>query len=184
MRNKKYKFKRSNGGSYYRGVIVCLVNSFYHGAYNGIFLISGKSWVFLILSGTATGVSWVCYFKALSVGEVSKVAAVDKSSVVLSVLFAIVLFSDERNLWYIKLGCLILIGLGTFFMTDIKKEEDKKGLAWLVFAILSAIFAAATSILAKTGIENVDSNLATAIRTCVVFAFAWIIVIFKKEYKL
>lgn len=181
------KNTNSNVATAVRTTVVLLfawIMVFITGVYNGIFLISGKSWIFLILSGAATGASWICYFKALSVGEVSKVAAVDKSSVVLSVLFAIVLFPDERNLWYIKLGCLILIGLGTFFMTDIKKEEDKKGLTWLVFAIFSAIFAAVTSILAKTGIENVDSNLATAIRTCVVFAFAWIIVIFKKEYEL
>lgn len=156
---------------------------FITGAYCEISQISTKAWIFLILSGVATGASWICYFKALSVGEVSKVAAVDKSSVVLSVLFAIVLFPEERNLWYIKLSCLCLIGLGTFLMTDIKKGENKQGLAWLTFAILSAVFAAATSILAKTGIGNVDSNLATAIRTCVVFAFAWFIVIGKKECK-
>ncbi len=156
---------------------------FITGSYYEISEISTKSWIFLILSGAATGASWICYFKSLSLGEVSKVAAVDKSSVVLSVLFAIVLFPEERNLWYIKLICLCLIGLGTFLMTDIKKSENKQGLAWLTFAILSAVFAATTSILAKTGIENVDSNLATAIRTCVVFIFAWLIVIGKKECK-
>lgn len=156
---------------------------FVTGAYCGISEISIKSWVFLILSGMATGISWICYFKALSTGEVSKVVAVDKSSVVLSVLFAIVLFSDERNLWYVKIGCLVLIGLGTYFMTDIKKEQSKQKLSWLVFAVLSSVFAGATSILAKVGIENVDSNLATAIRTCVVFLFAWVIVIARKEGK-
>ncbi len=157
---------------------------FLTGAYREILEISVKSWIFLLLSGAATGISWLCYFKALSIGEVSKVAAVDKSSAVLSVLFAIVLFSDERNLWYVKIICLLLIGLGTFFMTDIKKEDGGQSLSWRVFAILSAVFAAATSLLAKTGIENVDSDLATAIRTCVVFLFAWIIVIAKKEVKL
>lgn len=156
---------------------------FITGTYCEISEISTKSWIFLILSGAATGASWICYFKALSVGEVSKVAAVDKSSIVLSVLFAIVLFPEERNLWYIKLICLCLIGLGTFLMTNIKKGENKQGLAWLTLASLSAVFAAATSILAKTGIENVDSNLATSIRTCVVFIFAWLIVIGKKEGK-
>lgn len=156
---------------------------FITGAYREILTVSVKSWIFLILSGAATGASWICYFKALSIGEVSKVAAVDKSSVVLSVSFAIVLFPDERNLWYIKIICLLLIGLGTFFMTDIKKAENAQGHLWLVFAMLSAVFAAATSLLAKTGIENVDSNLATAIRTCVVFVFAWLIVFAKKEGK-
>ncbi len=156
---------------------------FITGAYRGIVEISVKSWVFLILSGVATGISWLCYFKALSVGEVSKVVAVDKSSVILSVLFAIVLFSDERKLWYIKLGCLFLIGLGTYFMTDIKKDQTGQSLSWLAFAILSSVFAGATSLLAKAGIENVDSNLATAIRTCIVFLFAWVIVVVKKEWK-
>lgn len=154
------------------------------GACSGIANISVKSWIFLIASGLATGASWICYFKALSLGEVSKVAAVDKSSVVLSVLFAIVIFPQERNLWYVKLACLALIGVGTFFMTDIKKTEDKTRLTWLIFAILSAAFAATTSLLAKIGIENVNSNLATAIRTCVVFVTAWCIVAYRKKLKL
>lgn len=153
------------------------------GAYRGISLIGARSWIFLILSGAATGASWLCYFKALSLGRVSKVAAVDKSSVVLSVLFAIVLFPNERNLWQVKLVCLALIGAGTFLMADIKKDEDGQSRAWLLFAVLSAVFAAATSLLAKTGIEGVDSNLATAIRTLVVVVFAWGIVFGKREWK-
>lgn len=104
---------------------------FITGSYCEISQISTKAWIFLILSGVATGASWICYFKALSLGEVSKVAAVDKSSVVLSVLFAIVLFPEERNLWYIKLSCLCLIGLGTFLMTDIKKAKTNKDLLGL-----------------------------------------------------
>lgn len=180
------KNANSNAATAVRTSVVLLFSwaiVFITGAYKGISEISVKSWLFLILSGAATGISWLCYFKALSLGEVSKVSAVDKSSVVLSVLFAIVLFPDERNSWQVKTICLLLIGLGTFFMTDIKKDESKQNLSWLVFAIFSAVFAAATSILAKTGIENVDSNLATAIRTCVVFVFAWLIVLAKKEWK-
>lgn len=153
------------------------------GAYYAITEISVKSWIFLILSGLATGASWICYFKALSLGEVSKVAAVDKSSVILSVLFAIIIFPDERTLWWVKLICLAAITVGTFLMTDIKHGEDKSKFVWLIFALLSAIFAAATSILAKIGIENVNSNLATAIRTCVVLLMAWIIVFCRKEAK-
>lgn len=151
------------------------------GAYKTLAEISVKSWIFLILSGAATGASWICYFKALSLGEVSKVAAVDKSSVVLSVLFAIAIFPDERRLWWVKLLCLVAIAVGTFLMTDIKLGTNKSNLAWLIFALLSAIFAAATSILAKIGIENVDSNAATAIRTCVVLVLAWLIVFCRKE---
>lgn len=156
---------------------------FIKGAYRGIVDIDVKSWIFLILSGAATGASWLCYFKALYVGEVSKVAAVDKSSVVLSVLFAIALFPDERNGWWIKLICLVLVGVGAFFMTDVRRTETNKGRSWLFFALLSAVFAAATSLLAKAGIKNVDSNLATAIRTFVVFLFAWGIVIGKGKCK-
>ena len=151
------------------------------GAYKTLAEISVKSWIFLILSGAATGASWICYFKALSLGEVSKVAAVDKSSVVLSVLFAIAIFPDERRLWWVKLLCLVAIAVGTFLITDIKRGTNKSNLAWLIFALLSAIFAAATSILAKIGIENVDSNAATAIRTCVVLVLAWLIVFCRKE---
>ncbi len=153
------------------------------GAYGTIEKISVKSWVFLILSGIATGASWICYFKALSLGEVSKVAAVDKSSVVLSVLLAIVIFPDERRLWWVKLLCLAAIAAGTFLMTDIKRGGDKSKTVWLIFALLSALFAAATSILAKIGIENVNYDLATAIRTCVVFLIAWLIVFSRKEVK-
>lgn len=154
------------------------------GAYRGISAIGEKSWIFLVLSGAATGASWLCYFKALSVGAVSKVAAADKSSVVLSVLFALLLFPDERNAWRIKLVCLALIGAGTFLMTDMQKGEKGKSRSWLFFALLSAAFAAATSLLAKIGIEDVDSNLATAIRTCVVFLAAWGIVVGKKKGRL
>lgn len=154
---------------------------FITGAQRGLGDVGAKSWVFLLLSGVATGASWLAYFKALSIGETSKVAAVDKSSVVLSVLFAILLFPEERGHLGGKLGCLVLIAVGTFLMTDVKKEEAKTRGTWLFFALLSAVFAAATSLLAKVGIDGVDSNLATAIRTGVVFAFAWGIVFARKQ---
>ena len=153
------------------------------GAYTTLPDISIRSWIFLILSGLATGASWICYFKALSLGEVSKVAAVDKSSVVLSVLFAIILFADEREVWWLKLIFLAIIAVGTYLMTDIKRGDGGEKLTWLIFALLSAVFAAATSILAKIGVENVDSNLGTAIRTCVVLVLAWLIVFGRKETK-
>lgn len=148
--------------------------------------IQPRSWAFLILSGMATGASWICYFKALSLGEVSKVAAVDKSSTVLSVLFALLLFPDERGRWPLKLVFLALIAAGTFLMTDLKPARqagEKSGGAWFAFAALSAVFAAATSLLASAGIKNVDSNLATAIRTSVVLLLAWAIVFARKEEK-
>lgn len=152
------------------------------GEYRQLTGIDWQAWLFLILSGLATGASWICYFKALSLGEVAKVATVDKSSVVLTVLFAIFLFPAERKLWWIKLIGLALIAVGTYTTTDLKKNETVTGKSWFFFAALSAIFAAATSILAKIGIENVPSNLATAIRTCVVLIMAWGIVIGKKEF--
>lgn len=157
----------------------CIV--FITGEYSSLGNISARSWIFLILSGFATGASWICYFRALSLGEVSKVAAVDKSSTVLSVLFAIIIFPDERNSWQIKIVCLVFIAVGTFLMTDIRRGESKSAIVWLIFALLSAVFAASTSLLAKAGIENVPSNLATAIRTSVVFVMAWLIVLCRKE---
>lgn len=178
----------SNAATAVRTSVVLLFSwgiAFATGEYRGIAKIDAKSWTFLILSGAATGASWLCYFKALSVGDVSKVAAADKSSVVLSVLFAVLLFADERKNVVIKLCCLVPIGVGTLLMADIKtafkKRENSQGKSWLFFALLSAVFAAATSILAKAGIQNVNSNLATAIRTCIVFVFAWAIVVGKKE---
>lgn len=159
---------------------------FITGTYKDIGQISVKSLIFLILSGLATGASWICYFKALSIGEVSKVAAVDKSSVVLSVLSAIIIFPEERGRWWVKLICLAAIAVGTLLMIDFKKgsgEDKKSRFAWLIFALFSAIFAAATSILAKVGIDGVNSNLATAIRTCVVLVLAWVIVFAKREFK-
>ncbi len=164
-------------------LILAWIIVFATGVYKEITAISVKSLIFLLLSGIATGASWICYFKALSLGDVSKVAAVDKSSVVLSVLFAIIIFPDERTLWWVKIICLVAIAVGTFLLTDITRGGNKDRLAWLIFALLSAVFAAATSILAKIGIENVNSNLATAIRTCVIFVMSWLIVLCRKEMK-
>lgn len=157
---------------------------FLTGEYSSIPNISFKSWMFLILSGLATGASWLCYFKALSLGEASRVAAVDKSSVVLSILFAVIVFPEERTNLVVKSVCLAGIAVGTYLMTDIKKSDGEQGKAWFLFAGLSAVFAAATSCLAKIGIENVNSDVATAVRTCVVFAAAWLVVIGKGESKL
>lgn len=150
------------------------------GAHREITAIDARSVVFLLLSGAATGASWICYFKALSKGDVSKVAAVDKSSVIFTILFALI-FLAERTLWWVKLLCLTAIAVGSYLMLDIKQSKDKENLSWFLFALISALFASATSILAKIGIENVNSNLATAIRTCVVFIIAWCIVFYKKQ---
>lgn len=179
--------------------------------------ISLFSWVFLIASGVATGASWICYFKALSLGDVNKVVPVDKSSTILAALFAIVLFGETSNL-AIKIVSIVLIGVGTYLMIERRAGEGNRGdcaknfsvskkssvfrvdqavqecqtvqrfsmgvvsdkgvggHGWLWYAIGAAVFAALTSILAKYGIEGIDSNLATAIRTCVVLVMAWGIV--------
>ena len=154
--------------------------------------ISNKSWIFLVLSGFATGASWICYFKALSVGDVNKVAPIDKSSTILSVLLAIIFFNETNN-FIVKLMGTALIGGGTYLMIEKKSTEksfDKKsfakkseGRSWMVYAILSAVFAALTSVLAKVGISGVESNLGTAIQTAVVLIMVWVIVFAKGEQK-
>lgn len=141
--------------------------------------ISAKSLVFLGLSGLATGASWLCYFKALSVGDVNKVVPIDKSSTILTVLMAIVFFGETNNLW-VKLVCTAFLALGIFLMIEKKTEQEKETKRiWLPYAVASALFASLTSLLAKVGIENVESNLGTAIRTSVVLVMAFAVVFIK-----
>lgn len=138
--------------------------------------ISARSLIFLILSGLATGASWICYFKALSMGDINKVVPIDKSSTVLTVLLAIICFGETSNL-LIKLIATVILAVGIFLMVEKKKSENNKtGRSWIIYAVLSAVFAALTSILAKMGISGVESNLGTAIRTGVVLIMSWIIV--------
>ncbi|MBR3962986.1 MAG: EamA family transporter [Oscillospiraceae bacterium] len=155
---------------------------FVSGSFGTIFEISPKSFLFLALSGISTGASWICYFKALSLGNVNKVVPIDKSSTILTVILAIFFFGETENL-LVKLFCTVFLALGIFLMIE-KKDysgESKKG--WMVYAVLSAVFAAATSILAKIGIEGVESNLGTALRTIVVLAMAWAVVFGKGKQK-
>ena len=146
------------------------------GSVNTITTIEPKSLIFLILSGLATGASWICYFKALSVGDINKVVPIDKSSTILTVLLAIVCFGETSNL-AVKLIATAILAVGIFLMVE-KKQADRKSerRSWMIYAILSAVFAALTSVLAKVGISGVESNLGTAIRTGVVLVMAWIIV--------
>ena len=138
--------------------------------------IESKTLIFLVLSGVATGASWLCYFKALQVGDVNKVTPIDKSSTILTMLLAFILLGEPIT--FIKLVAMFLIGGGTYLM--IQKQEgvtkESKGKSWLAFAISSAIFASLTSILGKVGIEGIDSTLGTAIRTIVVLVMAWLVV--------
>lgn len=144
--------------------------------------ISMYTLVFLILSGCATGASWLCYFKALQLGDVNKITPVDKSSAILTIILAFLFLGEKFNL-LIGLG-IIIFGAGTYLM--IQKKESKsysaKGKLWLFYAVLSAVFASLTSILGKIGVQGVESNLGTAIRTIVVLIMAWIIVFIQKKH--
>ena len=140
--------------------------------------LSERTWVFLVLSGLSTGLSWICYFRALQIGDVNKVAPIDKSSTVLTMLLSFLLLGDPVTA--IGIGGMILILAGTLLMIEPKpgavpaQQNNRKALVWAVF---SAVFASLTAILGKIGIEGVESNLGTAIRTLVVLVMAWGIVL-------
>lgn len=156
----------------FSGIMVLLV-----GSWQSLGEISSKAVLFLVLSGLSTGASWICYFKALSQGDVNKVVPIDKSSTVLTVLLAILCFGETQHL----LGKLIstaVLGGGILLMVE-KKQGGSRGAgrAWMLYAVLAAVFAALTSILAKVGIEGVESNLGTCIRTAVVLVMAWLMVL-------
>ena len=154
---------------------------FITGSQGGLSEVSTRTLVFLILSGIATGASWLCYFKALQLGDVNKVTPIDKSSTILTMILAII-FLKEGITW-IKAAAIVLIAAGTFLMIEKKKTEgtgEQNG-KWLIYAFGSAVFASLTSILGKVGIEWINSNLGTAIRTIVVLIMAWIVVFVTKK---
>ena len=153
------------------------------GSQGGIAQISGTTLLFLVLSGLSTGASWLCYFKALQLGDVNKVAPIDKSSTVLTILLAFIFLGEPVSIPQ-ALG-VVGIGVGTLLMIAKKEVEDGKphSKAWLVYAFLSAVFASLTSIFGKIGVENVESNLCTAIRTIVVLVMAWVMVFVTGEQK-
>lgn len=153
------------------------------GSQSKIVNIDGKTFLFLILSGLSTGGSWLCYFKALQLGDVNKVVPIDKSSTILTMILAFI-FLNEKITINMVIG-MIGIAIGTYLMIQKKEKAEKivKGKAWLIYALLSALFASLTSILGKVGIENVESNLGTAIRTIVVLVMAWIIVFATKKQR-
>ena len=151
--------------------------------------VSAKTWLFLALSGLATGASWLCYFRALQLGDVNKVTPIDKSSTVLTMLLAF-LFLGESLTW-LKAAAMALIGAGAYLMIQRKREavpaaeegKPRKNPAWLLYALGSAVFASLTAILGKIGIEGVNSTLGTAIRTGVVLVMAWAIVFGRGKQK-
>ena len=150
------------------------------GTLSGIKDISGHTLLFLVLSGLATGASWLCYFHALQKGDINKVVPIDKSSTILTILLALI-FLHEGLAWA-KAGCVCLIGVGTMMMItrkEVSTDNSGKDGSWLIYAVLSAVFASLTAILGKIGISGVDSNLGTAIRTTVVLVMAWLMVFMK-----
>lgn len=164
--------------------IVVLVFSwimvFVAGAQSGIRDIPAKVLIFLIMSGLSTGASWLCYFKALQLGNVNKVTPIDKSSTILTMLLAFIFLREEIT--WLKFAAVVLIGVGTYMMIQKKETEDKKeDKKWLIYALGSAVFASLTSILGKVGMQDINSNLGTAIRTVVVLIMAWIVVFVSKK---
>lgn len=164
--------------------IVVLVFSwimvFVAGAQSGIRDIPAKVMIFLILSGLSTGASWLCYFKALQLGNVNKVTPIDKSSTILTMLLAFIFLREEIT--WLKFAAMVFIGAGTYMMIQKKETEDKKeDKKWLIYALGSAVFASLTSILGKVGMQDINSNLGTAIRTVVVLIMAWMVVFVSKK---
>jgi bacterial/archaeal transporter family protein len=156
---------------------------FLTGAQQGISTLQPKTIFFLVLSGAATGASWLCYFRALQLGEVQKVAPIDKSSVILTILLSLAIFHEGVS--WTKAGAIILIAAGTLIMVRTGRKDpvahasrDKR---WLIYAILSAVFASLTSVLGKVGVTGISSNLGTALRTIVVLIMAWLVVLIKKR---
>ncbi|MFT4005885.1 MAG: EamA family transporter [Lacrimispora sp.] len=177
----------SNLATALRTVVVLLFSwlmVFIAGSQYTIGAISARSFLFLILSGCATGASWLCYFKALQLGDVNKVTPIDKSSTILTILLAFLFLGETPNLW-MGLG-IFLLAVGTYLMIQRRESvhSNQKSRSWLFYAVLSAVFAALTSILGKIGIQGIESNLGTAIRTVVVLIMAWGIVLAQKKYTL
>lgn len=174
----------SNVATAIRTVIILIFSwlmVFVVGSFDTITAVSTKTLIFLVLSGMATGGSWLCYFKALQLGGVNKVTPIDKSSTVLTMILAFIILGEALTV--IKVLGMVAIGVGTYLMITkkevVKKEVKAKG--WMFYAVLSAVFASLTSILGKIGIEGVESNLGTAIRTIVVLLMAWIVVFATKK---
>lgn len=166
-------------------LILCLINQDLSKTSD----LTTENWIFLILSGLATGCSWLCYYKAMKLGNINKVAPIDKSSFILtSILFLIFFFDETTNngntLTILMLvASMILMLIGTILMIGKKEAEDAKSNMWLLFAILSAVFASLVSLFAKIGLKGISSNLGTLYRTIVVYIFAGAIVLARKDYK-
>lgn len=174
----------SNTATALRTIVVLLFSwlmVFINGSQSTLGFVSARTFFFLILSGLSTGASWLCYFKALQIGDINKITPVDKSSTILTMILAFLFLGEKITV--LKGISMVLIALGTWFMIQKKSggTVKKEGSAWFLFALGSAVFASLTSILGKVGIEGIDSNLGTAIRTVFVLIMAWVVVFITKK---
>ena len=177
MWDQENGFHSSNSSTHHRGTDLCLGDGISGRIPDQIPGISSKTLLFLIMSGLATGASWLCYFRALQIGDVNKVVPVDKSSTVLTIILALIFFHEGLRPG--KAVAILVITAGIYLMIqkkDTVEEVEKKGSSWFWYACGSAVFASLTSILGKIGINGVESNLGTAIRTTVVLVVAWVMV--------
>ncbi len=174
----------SNVATAVRTIVVLIFSwlmVFLVGSIDTLFNVSSRTMIFLVLSGLSTGASWLCYFKALQMGDVNKVTPIDKSSTLLTIILAVIFLHEEIT--FQKVAAVVLIGIGTYLMIQKKADvkADRKSRLWMLYAFFSAIFASLTAILGKIGIEGIESNLGTAIRTAVVLVMAWLIVFLTKK---
>ena len=182
---------KSNFATFYRSGIVifcCVILCLITGSFANFNTLTKENWIFLILSGIATGCSWLCYYKALKLGDINKVAPIDKSSFVLtSILFVIFFFDDTTNggntltISMLSLSIILML-IGTILMIDKKESNGSTSKTWLIYAILSAVFASIVALFAKIGLKGIPSDLGTLIRSIIVFIFAGAIVLARKDY--
>ena len=182
---------KSNFATFYRtGIVIfcCIILCFITGSFANFNTLTKENWIFLILSGIATGCSWLCYYKALKLGDINKVAPIDKSSFVLtSILFVIFFFDDTTNggntltISMLSLSIILML-VGTILMIDKKESNGSTSKTWLIYAILSAVFASIVALFAKIGLKGIPSDLGTLIRSIIVFIFAGAIVLARKDY--
>ena len=182
---------KSNFATFYRtGIVIfcCVILCLITGSFANFNILTKENWIFLILSGIATGCSWLCYYKALKLGDINKVAPIDKSSFVLtSILFVIFFFDDTTNggntltISMLSLSIILML-IGTILMIDKKESNGSTSKTWLIYAILSAVFASIVALFAKIGLKGIPSDLGTLIRSIIVFIFAGAIVLARKDY--
>ena len=167
------------------------------GSQREIWQTDSRTWVFLILSGLAAGGSWLCFFRALQLGNVNRVVPIDKSSTIMTMILAFIFLSEPMGaVTVVGMG---LMAVGTWLMIEFKKSAAMQAQpvaqssgqdivqsnthnrkSWIFFALLAAVFASLTAILGRVGIVNIEANLGTAIRTMAVVPMSWLMVFITK----